>query len=109
MAAETTAPMTSGALLLLISKSCCSLFVPLGVVSAVLVLAGVAPVTFNEQATYGMTGFLVALLLYAVLLPVGAILLISMVLLPGMWLYRLFSALARKVFPSTAQSTRANQ
>lgn len=103
MVTLTTNQITSGKLFMVVCQSCFSLFVPIGIVSAIMVLIGITPVTFNEQATYGVTGFFVALLLYAILLPVGTTILISMVLLPGMWLYRLFTNVARKFFSKNEQ------
>ncbi len=77
-------------LFMLICSSCFALFVPLGIVVAFMVLLGVAPVNFNGETTYGIGGFFIALILYTLILPIGAILLISMILLPGLWLYKIF-------------------
>lgn len=80
-----------GKLFSVILRGCYSLFIPLGVVIAVLVVLELMPVYFNDTPTYGVTGFFIALLIYGLLMPLAVTVAFWALLLPGFWLYRQYS------------------
>lgn len=70
-----------------ILRGCFSLFVPIGLLVSLLVLAGVQSVQFNERPTYGVLGFFISLIINVGLVPIAVTVMSWVILSLGFWIH----------------------
>lgn len=82
----------------IILRGCFSFFGPIGILVSFLVLAGFQSVQFNDQPTYGVLGFFIALIMYVGFIPIAVTVMSWIVLSSGFWVYGKYNNLKRRIF-----------